>query len=148
MAQGYKTQPVQQAVQPQVEQVEQTQGYQVQPYGWEQAQTERLQAFQQPMQAQLYQPQPYQVQPYQPQVGYQVGYQPGQQPGQQPTQQAQQGYEQVQQELQQLEQSQEQMPMLQPYALLSIFTQPTAPWWFRFNRAPERRAYLKEVLAL
>jgi hypothetical protein len=55
----------------------------------------------------------------------------------------------VQQELQQLEQTQEQVPILPPYELLSIlYTQPTAPWWFRFNRAPERRAYLKEVLAL
>jgi hypothetical protein len=146
--QGYEAQPAQQTGQ--AEQVEQAQGYQAQPYGREQARTERLQVFQQPRQVQLYQPQPYQVQPYQPQVGYRTGYQPGQQPGQQPTQQAQQGYEQVQQELQQqLEQAQEQTPIPPPYELLSIlYTQPTAPWWFRFNRAPERRAYLKEVLAL
>jgi hypothetical protein len=146
VAQGYEAQPAQQTGQ--AEQVEQAQGYQAQPYGRKQARTERLQIFQQPRQAQLYQPQPYQVQPYQPQVGYQTGYQPGQQPGQQSTQQVQQTQEQVQQELQQLEQTQEQTPIPPPYELLSIFTQPTAPWWFRFNRAPERRAYLKEVLAL
>jgi hypothetical protein len=146
VAQGYEAQPAQQAGQ--AEQIEQAQGYQAQPYGREQAQTERLQIFQQPRQVQLYQPQPYQVQPYQPQVGYRAGYQPGQQPGQQPTQQAQQTG-QEQQELQQLEQTQEQVPITPPYELLSIlYTQPTSPWWFRFNRAPERRAYLKEVLAL
>jgi hypothetical protein len=146
VAQGYEARLAQQTGQ--AEQTEQTQGYQAQPYGREQAQTERLQVFQQPRQVQLYQPQPYQVQPYQPQVGYQTGYQPGQQPGQQPTQQAQQTQEQVQQELQQLEQTQEQPPILPPYASLALYTQPTSPWWFRFNRAPERRAYLKEVLAL
>jgi len=156
VAQGYEARPAQQvvqpAVQPQAEQVEQAQPYQAQPYGREQAQTERLQVFQQPRRVQLYQAQPYQAQPYQAQVGYRTGYQPGQQPGQQAqgqAQQAQQAEQQVQQEAQQLEQSQEQMPILPPYALLSIlYTQPTAPWWFRFNRAPERRAYLKEVLAL
>jgi len=147
VAQGYETQPAQQAVQPQAEQAEQTQGYQAQPYGREQALTERPQVFQQPRQVQGYQPQPYQVQPYQPQVGYRTGYQPGQQPEQQPTQQAQQTQEQTQQE--QLEQTQEQTPIPPPNMPLTIwYTQPEAPWWFRFNRAPERRAYLKEVLAL
>jgi hypothetical protein len=147
VAQGYEVRPAQRVSQPQAQQA---QGYQAQPYGREQAQAERLQAFQQPRQVQLYQPQPYQAQ-----VGYQLEQQPAQyQPVQQAqqaqgqTQQAQQGYEQVQQELQQLEQTQEQTPVLQPYALLELYTQPTAPWWFNANRAPERRAYLKEVLAL
>jgi hypothetical protein len=51
---------------------------------------------------------------------------------------------------QQPEETQEQTPepIPPPYRLISVFTQPTSPWWFRFNRAPERRAYLKEVLAL
>jgi hypothetical protein len=150
--QGYETQLAQQTEQPQTEQVEQAQGYQTQPYGREQARTERLQVFQQPRQVQLYQPQP-----YQPQEGYRAGYQPGQQPGRQAQETGQEQSEEQQeqqrtgrtQKQQRTEQTREQVPIPPPYELpFILYTQPTPPWWFRFNRAPERRAYLKEVLAL
>jgi len=140
----YETQTVQQPTQPQAYQA---QGYQGQPYGRQQA--EQMQPAQQLGQVQLNQAQLYEVQPYQAQLSYQPMYQPMQQAIQQPAQQAQNQGQTQQQLLQVVQpQEQEQIPETLPSGLLYMFTQPMQPWWFRINKEPEEKAYLREVLAL